>query len=240
MCLVVHRLQYLRIKDLQTRGEKPVTAMAAIRMLSRTTGPTYRPFTPQRFKAEGKEKERYPYLKRLPRFEYLAPRTVKDALSSLSRNEGKVKILGGGTDLLLKMKTREESPQYLVGLKNIPDLDYIHYDPVEGVRLGALVTVHEIETSALIRDKFPILAQAAATLGSVQVRNLATVVGNLCSALPSADMAPGLIVLGARLKIAAMKGERTIAVEDFFSAPGVSALAAGELVLEIQAPCHTT
>jgi carbon-monoxide dehydrogenase medium subunit len=179
---------------------------------------------------------RYPYLKRLPAFEYLAPASVEEALTMISHNQGQIKVLAGGTDLLLKMKMREESPRYLVGLKNIQDLDYIRLNAEGGLRFGAAVTVHAIETSALIREKFPILAQAAAALGSVQVRNLATVVGNLCSALPSSDMAPGLIVLGSKLKVLGPKGERTVAVEDFFKGPGVSALDSGDLVTEVQVP----
>ena len=99
------------------------------------------------------------------------------------------------------------------------------------------MTVHTVETSVILRENFPILSQAASTLGSVQVRNLATVAGNLCTALPSADMAPGLIVLGARLKIQGLSATREIGVEDFFQGPGVCALAAGEMVTEIRVPC---
>ena len=179
---------------------------------------------------------KYPYVKRLSKFEYLAPRTLDKAISLLSQHNGKARLMGGGTDLLLKIKRREETPQYLIGLKNIPGLDYIDFDEAQGLRFGPLVTIHAIETSPLIRDRFPILAQAASAIGSAQVRNLGTVVGNLCSAVPSADMAPGLIVLGANLRIASIKGERTIAVEEFFTAPGQSALARNELVVEVQVP----
>ncbi len=178
----------------------------------------------------------YPYLKRLPAFEYLAPETVEEALELLSRYKGEARLLAGGTDLLLNMKRRRESPRYIVGLKNIHGLDYFNYDDSTGLSFGPLVTVHFIETSPLIKAKFPVLAQGAAALGSVQVRNLATVVGNLCSALPSADMAPGLVVLGASLKILGAKGERWVAVADFFQAPGASVLASDELVVEVRVP----
>jgi CO/xanthine dehydrogenase FAD-binding subunit len=178
----------------------------------------------------------YPYLKRLPAFEYLAPETVEEVVELLSRYGGEARLLAGGTDLLLNMKRRRESPRYVIGLKNIKDLNSLNYDKDSGLSFGPLVTVHSIETSPLIKDRFPILAQGAAVLGSVQVRNLATVVGNLCSALPSADMAPGLIVLGATLKIIGAEGERHIAVEDFFKAPGEPALAPDELVVEVRVP----
>lgn len=179
---------------------------------------------------------RYPYLKRLPGFEYLAPKTVEETIELLSLYKGQARLLAGGTDLLLDMKRRRESPPYVIGLKNVAGLDFIHYDKAKGLSFGPLVTVHALETSPLIKDKFPVLSQAASTLGSVQVRNLATAVGNLCSALPSADMAPALIVLGARLRIAGIKGERLVAVEEFFTAPGESVLVSDELVTEVLVP----
>jgi CO/xanthine dehydrogenase FAD-binding subunit len=178
----------------------------------------------------------YPCLKRLPAVEYLAPQTLEEATTLLGRYQPQARILAGGTDLVLKMKRRYETPKYIISLKNIRNLDSIHYSREDGLHLGPLVRVHDIETSSLINDKFPILAQAAATLGSAQVRNLATVVGNLCTALPSADMAPGLIVLGANLKLLGPKGERILPVESFFVSPGVSALEAGELAIEVRIP----
>jgi len=180
---------------------------------------------------------KYPYVKRLPRFEYLSPNTVDEALSMLSRHNGEARPLAGGTDLLLRMKRREEVFRYLVGLKNIPGLDNIEYDDAQGLRFGPLVTIHTMETSQIVREKFPVLSQAASTIGSLQIRNLGTVVGNACNALPSADMIPGLIVLGARVKIAKMRGEKTIAIEDFITGPGQTVLAQDELVIEVQVPC---
>jgi carbon-monoxide dehydrogenase medium subunit len=180
---------------------------------------------------------KYPYVKRLPGFGYLAPKTVDEAISLLSRHNGEARPLAGGTDLVLKMKRREVVPPYLVGLKNIPGLDNIeHYDAQE-LRFGPLVTIHAIETSPLVREKFPILSQAASTIGSAQIRNLGTVVGNVCNALPSADMIPGLIVLGAKVKIAGIKGEKAIVIEDFLTGPGQTILAHDELAVEVQVPC---
>jgi carbon-monoxide dehydrogenase medium subunit len=179
----------------------------------------------------------YPYLKRLPPFEYLAPTTVEEAVEMLARYGDEARLLAGGTDLLLNMKRRRETPRYVIGLKNIRGLDFFDHDDKDGLGFGPLVTVHSIETSPIVGEKFPVLAQGAAALGSVQVRNLATVVGNLCSALPSADTAPGLIVLGAELAIRAAGGmERRILVEDFFRAPGESALAPGEIVAGVRVP----
>jgi len=180
---------------------------------------------------------KYPYVKRLPGFGYLSPKTVDEAISLLSRHNGEARPIAGGTDLLLKMKRREAAPLYLVGLKNIPGLDNIDYDDSQGLGLGPLVSIHAMETSVLVREKFPILSQAASTIGSAQIRNLGTVVGNVCNALPSADMIPGLIVLGAKVRIANIGGEKVIAIEDFLAGPGQTVLAHDELVVEVQVPC---
>ncbi len=180
---------------------------------------------------------KYPYVKRLPRFEYLAPKTVDEAIDLLSRRGREAKPIAGGTDILLRMKRREEVPRYVIGLKNIPGLDTVEYNDGQGLRFGPLVTIHAMEASRMVREKFPILSQAASTIGSAQIRNLGTVVGNLCNALPSADMIPSLIVLGARVKIAGKKAERDIPVEEFLTGPGQTVLAHDELVVEVQVPC---
>lgn len=179
---------------------------------------------------------KYPYVKRLPKFEFLAPRTVDEAVSMLAQHGDQARVLAGGTDLLHKMKRRDLTPNYLIGLKSIPRLDYITYDEAQGLRFGPLVTIHAMETSPVVRDRFPILFQAASSMASAQIRNLGTVVGNITSAVPSADMAPGLIVLGGQLKIANTKGERMIPVADFFTGPSASVLARDELVVEVQVP----
>lgn len=179
---------------------------------------------------------KYPYVKRLPKFEFLAPKTVNEAVSMLAQHKDEARVLAGGTDLLDKMKRRDVIPNFVIGLKSIPGLDYIAYDGTKGLRFGPLVTIHEMETSPVVKDKFPVLFQAASSMASVQIRNLGTVVGNITSAVPSADMAPGLIVLGAKLKVANAKGERIVPVADFFAGPSKSVLARDEMVVEIEVP----
>lgn len=179
---------------------------------------------------------KYPYVRRLPKFEYLTPKTIEEAVSLLSEHNGAARPMAGGTDLLLKMKRWEIFPPYLVGLKNISGLDYIEFDDVQGLRFGPLATLHAMETSSLIREKYPILSNAASTIGSLQIRNLGTVVGNVCNALPSADMLPGLIVLGAKIKVVSRKGEKKVAIEDFLAGPGQTILANDEIVTEVQVP----
>ncbi len=176
------------------------------------------------------------YLRRLPKLEYLEPKTIQEACSLLSQHKEKARVIAGGTDLLPMMKRREVVPQYLIGLKNIPDLDYVRYSESDGLRFGALATLHAIETSPIIKEKFNALFQAAYSMASAQIRNRGTVGGNLCSAIPSADTAPALIALGARLKLISPRGERTIPVEEFFTGVRETALGEGELLVEVQVP----
>jgi carbon-monoxide dehydrogenase medium subunit len=172
----------------------------------------------------------------LPRFEYLSPQTVAEACSLLSKYGKSAKVIAGGTDLLVKMKERELAPQYLVGLKGINDLDYIEYDEVGGLRIGALTSNDSVAGSVVIREKFGLLSEAAAKIGTPQIRNMGTIVGNLCNAAPSADTAPPLIALGARVKLVSSKGERTVPLEEFFTGPGETVLQTNELLTEVQVP----
>ncbi len=169
-------------------------------------------------------------------FEYFEPRTIEQAISLLKEYKEKAKVVAGGTDLIVQMKLKEITPQYLVNLKTIPHLDYIDYHPKEGLRIGALTTLHALEISSVINERFPILGQAAHTIGSVQIRNLGTLGGNLCHAAPSADTAPALMGLGARVGMISSQGERTIALEDFFTGPGKTVLQSDEILTEIQIP----
>lgn len=180
--------------------------------------------------------KKYPSVRRLPQFEYVAPKTLKEAVDFLAKHHKAATPLAGGTDLLLNMKRRAAVPQYLVALKSIPDLDAITYKKGQGLRIGALATIHAVETSPEVKREYPILCQAAATLGSIQIRNLGTVVGNVCSALPSADMVPSLVALGAQVKIINGAEAKLVPLEDFITNVGKTVLAADELVGELQVP----
>lgn len=169
-------------------------------------------------------------------FEYLEPTSVSEGISLLAKYSGEAKVIAGGTDLLVKMKQGKESPQYVIDLKSIPGLDYINYDSEEGLRLGALVTIRALEQSTEVHQRYPAISQAASRLGHVAVRNIATLGGNLCNAVPSADMAPALVGLSARAKIVSPGGERVVPLEDFFTGPGDTVLKKGELLVEIQVP----
>ncbi len=177
------------------------------------------------------------YPRRLPRFEYLAPRSIEEALFMLFQHGKEAKVIAGGTDLLPQMKKRELAPRYVIGLKNIGGLDYIEYDRARGLRIGPLATLHAVEASPIVNERFPALAQATYSMASAQIRNMGTVVGNICNAVPSADTAPALIVLAAKVKVASHRnGERVIPVEELFAGPAETVLSHDELVLEVQVP----
>lgn len=174
--------------------------------------------------------------RRLPRFEYLAPRSVEEACSMLAQHDGKAKVIAGGTDLVPQMKWGGTRPGYVIGLSNIRGLAGIKYSRPTGLTLGALTTIRAIEQSVLVKERFPLLAQAASVLGSIEVRNRGTIGGNLCNAAPSADMAPSLIALGAQVKMVSDKGERVIPLEDFFQGPGKTVLGRSEVMTQIVVP----
>ncbi|MGN6731671.1 MAG: FAD binding domain-containing protein [Candidatus Binatia bacterium] len=175
-------------------------------------------------------------MKRTEPFEFYQPATLQEA-SRLLREKGPGgRFLAGGTDLVIAMKEKGLLPNYIVDLKRVPALSGIRQNPDGSISLGALTTMYEIETSPLIKKKFHFLAQSAAEVGSIQIRNRATIGGNMCNATPSADTAPALIALGASAKISGGAGARSISLEEFFKAPGQTVLSADEILTEIIIP----
>jgi carbon-monoxide dehydrogenase medium subunit len=127
-------------------------------------------------------------------------------------------------------------PRYLINIKRIKELDYIDYEEHSGLRLGALAKIQDIQDSVLVRNRFPIMSQAASRLGTTHVRNLGTIGGNLANASPAAEFAPPLLALGATVKVAGIHGQREISLGVFFEGPGKSALRRDEILTEIQIP----
>lgn len=167
-------------------------------------------------------------------FDYAAPHTLSEALRLLA-GEG-ARPLAGGTDLLVQMKYRRLFPSLLVDLKGVPELNQLERDG-GGLHIGAAVPLAAIAAHPLVRGEYPALAGACALIGSVQIRNRATLGGNLCNAAPSADGAPPLLCYGARGVIAGPRGRRReMPMEDFFLGPGQTALRRGELLAEVVLP----
>jgi len=170
------------------------------------------------------------------RFEYFEPTTLGEASALLSRYAGRAQPLAGGTDLLVELKEQLRRAECVVNIKRIPGMDTLSYDAREGLRIGALVTAREVELSDFVLKHYVSLAQATRELGSIQVRNRATIVGNICRASPSADTLPPLIADSASVRIVGGKGERTVLLEDFFTGPGKTVLGVDELVTELLLP----
>ena len=168
-------------------------------------------------------------------FSHHAPSDLETTLQLLSDLGSRAVILAGGTDLLLKLREGTLQPESVVSLRQVADLRGIHEDK-HGLRIGATTTLRDIIRSPLLRRQHPCLAHAASLMGSVQVRSLATVGGNLCNAAPSADLAPPLLALDAKVLLVSANGERVLPLQDFFRGPGEQALQTGELLREIILP----
>src|SRR5512136_730435 len=163
------------------------------------------------------------------------PSTIDEAISLLVSRGERAKFVAGGTDVMVKIKEGKITPQYLVSLRRVQGLDQITYKEGE-LRIGALVTHRMLELSPVIRKEFPILIDAVTNIGSVQIRNVATIGGNVVNAVPSADGAVPLLALDADARVIGPKGERIIPLKDFFIGPGMTLLERGEIVLEFIIP----
>ncbi len=145
--------------------------------------------------------------------------------------------MAGGTDLLMYMKQRTLTPRYVIGLKNLPDLNRVSYTEGQELKLGPLVTHQSIVDNPIMRESFGALWTACSKVGTPNIRNMGTIGGNLCNAAPSADSAPPLIAYHAKVKLLGVAGERSLPLETFFVGPGKTALEAGEMLVEIDIPC---
>lgn len=166
---------------------------------------------------------------------YVAPTSLGDALALLADGDERTALLAGGTDLVGWMRDRLVEPTRVVDLKHIPGLGRLEPDG-RGLHVGCLVTFSDLLASTVVRDRFPVLAEMAGMVASVGIRNRATLVGNLCSAVPSGDAGPVLLVLDAEVDVIGPAGARTIPIEHWFLGPRHTALAPGELVTGVTIP----
>ena len=164
------------------------------------------------------------------KFDYLKPTTMEEALSLLEKYKGKGKITAGGTDVMVWLKTQWKAPEALISLKHIPELNHISENG--GFSIGSLTTLASIQKHPAIREAFPVLIDAVNNIGSVQIRNVGTIGGNICNAAPSADTGVALLTLGAKVKIVSSKGEKIVDLEDFFLGPNETVLTPEEIVSE--------
>jgi len=172
----------------------------------------------------------------LKEFEYLKPDSIKETISILFQFGEKAQILNGGTDLIVEMREKIIQPEYLVDIKAIPQLNIITYNKQDGLNIRATVTLSEISNSIAVQTHYPFLVKACKTVGSYQVRNRATLVGNICNASPAADTAPPLLVLKAKVNIIGPTGEKIFPINQFFTGVKKNILKKGEIVTSITIP----
>jgi carbon-monoxide dehydrogenase medium subunit len=170
------------------------------------------------------------------RFELATPDSVDACLAVLAKRGADAKLLAGGTDLLPQLKNHLLKPAYVVDLTGVADLRVLEGDAKRGFRIGANVSARQLEVHPGLRAAYPGLSESGALVGSIQVRNLATLGGNVCNAAPSADMAPPLVALEAEAVIAGPKGRRRVPMADFFTGVRKTVLGADELLIEFAVP----
>jgi len=175
----------------------------------------------------------------LPDFAYYVPQTPEEAVELLVRFGSKARVIAGGTDLLVKMKQGLVAPEVVVSLKNLDRLKEIGTSE-GGLFIGARVTLNELINSPLIGEKYASIAGAAHQMANNQVRHIGTLGGNLTNAVPSADMPPILIALGAQAQVTGPAGQRTFLLEELFLGPGRTCLQQGEILTGVVVPEQST
>lgn len=169
-------------------------------------------------------------------FEYLAPSTPGELAGLLATHRGKARVLAGGTDLVNWMAEKIYQPAVVVDLRNLPGIADITYEPGQGVTIGAAATIEAIERSATLQARYPSLCQAAAQIGSPQIRAMATIGGNCCNASPCADMPPPLITLEATVVLVSATGRRELPVEAFITGNRRTAIGDDEYLACVNVP----
>lgn len=172
----------------------------------------------------------------ISKFQYRRPGSLEEALSLLDETEGSYAILAGGTDLIVQMEAGAASPGLVVDVKKIPDLNRLEWSERGGLFMGAAVPLGRLIAYGPLRQHFPLLADACGHIGSTQIRNRASLGGNICNGAPSADSAPALLCLDAWAVIASVKGTRKIPMTEFFLGPGKTAVGPGELLVGLELP----
>lgn len=172
----------------------------------------------------------------MPEFRYHAPEALGEVLALLDEYGDAAKVIAGGTDLIPKLKAGVLVPGHVVSLKNVRDLHYLDYDCEKGLSFGATTTLRELERHPVVKSSYRALHIGCQKIASTQIKNVATAVGNICNAVPSADTAPALLVLGAEIVIRSARGERVVPVEEFFTGVCKTVVAHNELVTGVRVP----
>jgi len=168
-------------------------------------------------------------------FEYFKPSSIDEAIKLLNKYGAKARILSGGTDLVVRIKDGFETPDAVIDIKGLDELKVLDFKDNKLI-VGTLTTFNELIDSEVVKEKFPLLWESAKTVASMGIRNRATMVGNICSAVPSLDSGPALLLYEATVVVKGKDGERRIPIEEWFLGPRKTALKEGELVEYIEIP----
>ena len=167
-------------------------------------------------------------------FEFFEPTTLAEASRLFAQEHAQ--LLAGGTDIIIGMKAYTETPETVISLQKIPGLTGITTAADNSISIGAMAKVREVELSADIQRHHTALAEGAAEIGSIQIRNLATIGGNIAHASPAADTVAGLLVADAQVDIASADGERSVPIDELFTGPGQTVLRNGEIITRFRLP----
>lgn len=175
----------------------------------------------------------------MSRYEYYQPDTLEEAFR-LKKTIPDSLFISGGTDLMVRIKKKELCPYALISLRSVPGLSGVENG--RNIRIGAMTSINDLIINSLLVEKYPVLIQAAKELGNVQIRNVATIGGNLCNGSPAADIAPPLLVLEAKIQLQSDQKSRDLPIEKFFRGPGETSLEPGEILTGIllESPGHNT
>jgi carbon-monoxide dehydrogenase medium subunit len=173
-------------------------------------------------------------------FSYSRPATLAEAFALLERHGDGATLLAGGTDLVVELRNRTRRPDVVIDLKRVAEIQPAITSTGPSLAITAATAMTDVEQNELVRAHFPALVEAAATVGSIQIRNRATLAGNICHASPAADTAPALLVYDATLNLVSARGARRVALDEFFIGPRQTALQAGEIVTSIELPLPRT
>ncbi|MDI6745535.1 MAG: xanthine dehydrogenase family protein subunit M [Rhodocyclaceae bacterium] len=176
----------------------------------------------------------------LPQFDLLQPRNVADVVALLSQHEDQVSILSGGTDLLVWGYIEKHKTPYVLSLSAIEGLDNLDYVAGEGLRIGAKVKVAQLLKHPDVIKRYPALYEAAVNFATPQIRNMATVMGNVLRASPAGDCSCAILALGAQVVLQGPAGQRLVAIDDFWVSYGVTERKPDELAVELRIPDVTS
>ncbi len=172
----------------------------------------------------------------LPEFDYVKPASLNEASAFLAQHVGEARAFIGGTDTFVRMRDGAWKDKYLVDVKGLPGMNDLTFDPAQGLRVGAAVNMNRLVASPEVNAHYPVLAEAAHTVASYQLRTRATVAGNICNASPAGDTVGSGLVLDAKAHVHGVDGERVDALRTFFKGPGKTVLKPGDIVTAVEYP----